>query len=384
MSSWFYLPRQWPRQLDGGFLILITALTLAGLVVIAGSTAEIAFLQDIWRRQLVWWGVAIIAFALAFAVNPAFLSSISIPLYIFNLLLLLFLFIRGKAIKGAVSWFDLGPFNYQPSETMKIATVLVLGWWLSDSMGRLTPFWRVAGAIIICAIPAALIFLQPDLGTAMIFVILLFGMLWVAGAKKRTLLMLILLIFLAAAAAFPFLRPYQKERLTSFINPERDEKGSGYNIIQARITLGSGQITGKGWGEGTQTAMRFLPEHHTDFIFSSLAEQFGLIGCAVIFAAFALLLQRMLALIRLCQDDYTLYVAAGAALVIIAHILYNLGMTLGLLPVSGLPLPFLSYGGTFLVVTYTALGLIHNAALRRFTFREKSVVLQGGAIQRSG
>ncbi|GAB4320303.1 MAG: rod shape-determining protein RodA [Candidatus Sumerlaeia bacterium] len=368
MHSWFHLPRNWYRQLDAGYLLLIVALVLVGLVVLSGATQGIPFLHHIWRRQAVWAAVGVMAFMLAFAVNPVFVGTLSIPVYIVNLLLLAALFARGKMIKGAVSWFDLGPFNYQPSETMKLATVAVLAWWLSDSAGRLTPFWKVSGAVVICAMPATLVFLQPDIGTAFIFIALLFGMLFVAGVRKRVLLLGVLILVAAGTAVFPYLRPYQKERLTSFLHPERDQQGSGYNIIQARIALGSGRWTGKGWGEGTQTALRFLPEHHTDFVFSSLAEQFGLAGAAAVLAAFALLLQRMLALLSRCQDEFSLFLGTGSAIVLVAHILYNLGMTLGFLPVSGLPLPFLSYGGTFLVVTLTALGLIHNAALRRFAF----------------
>jgi rod shape determining protein RodA len=251
---------------------------------------------------------------------------------------------------------------------MKIATVLLLAWWLSDNMGGLRQFWKVIGAIVICAVPSALIFLQPDLGTAMIFIPLLFGMLFVAGVKKRVIALLILGLVLSGVLAFPFLKSYQKARLTSFINPDKDPDGSGYNIIQARITLGSGRIIGKGWGKGTQTALRFLPEHHTDFIYSSLAEQFGLLGCGFVLLAFGLLMQRMFVLLKRCQDEFCYFAGVGCALIIISHVLYNLGMSLGMLPVSGLPLPLLSYGGTFLVVTYFAFGLILNVSMKRYIF----------------
>jgi rod shape determining protein RodA len=287
------------------------------------------------------------------------------PLYGILILALIGLLIRGEAIKGARSWYDLGPVSLQPSEPGKIIVALALARYLSARSGRFRSLRHTIVPIAIAGLPMALILAQPDLGTAMVLAPLAGSMFWAAGLRKWVVALFVLAGIAVAAAGYPHLKPYQKERIMTFLNPEADPRGKGYNIIQAQTALGSGQILGKGWGRGTQTAFKFLPEYRTDFIFPTVGEQFGFVGCAAVLGLLTLLILRMTWLATKAQNMFGVLLTTGLAAALSTHIILNIGMTVGLLPVTGLPLPFFSYGGSFMLTCLSAVGLAVSVGARR-------------------
>ena len=222
--------------------------------------------------------------------------------------------------------------------------------------------------MLLVAVPTLLILKQPDIGTAALFLPALFIMLFICGARKRVLITLMVLFLAGAGAMYPFLKPYQKQRIAIFLHPGSDALNRGYNIIQAKIALGSGQLMGKGWKKGTQTALQFLPEHHTDFIFSSLGEQFGYLGCMGLLMLYGVLIARGIRIARDAQDFFGCYLVIGLLAIFVIHILVNVGMSVGLLPVTGLTLPFISYGGSSLLTNFLLFGLVVNVGMRKFMF----------------
>jgi rod shape determining protein RodA len=370
VGLWQYIQidRRLLKHFDYSILILITLLSLLGIVVIYGSTHAIPHLQGIAKRQAVWILVGLIAFAVAISFDYRHLDRFAYPLYLISVMLLVVLLVRGMTIKGSASWFTFGRIRMQPSEFAKLAVVIMLASYLSKRTLRIQKFHQVAIPLALVALPTLLILKQPDIGMASIFVTVLFIMLFICGAGKRVLIGLILLLLLGAGAMYPFLKSYQKERIAIFLNPGSDALNRGYNIIQAKIALGSGRLTGKGWKQGTQTALQFLPEHHTDFIFSSLGEQFGIVGCLGLLLLYALLISRGMKIARDAQDFFGCYLVIGLLAVFVIQVLVNVGMSVGLLPVTGLTLPFISYGGSSLVTNFLLFGLITNVGMRKFMF----------------
>jgi rod shape determining protein RodA len=282
--------------------------------------------------------------------------------------LLIILLVRGMTIKGSASWFTFGKIRMQPSEFTKLAVVIVLAAYFSTRTLRIQRLAHVVVPVLLVAVPTLLILKQPDIGTASLFLPVLFIMLFICGARKRVLITLMVLFLAGASAAYPFLKPYQRERIEVFLHPGSDALNRGYNIIQAKIALGSGQLTGKGWKQGTQTALQFLPEHHTDFIFSSLGEQSGFIGCMGLLVLYGILIARGIGIAREAQDFFGCYLVMGLLSLFVIHILVNIGMSVGLLPVTGLTLPFISYGGSSLLTNFLLFGLIVNVGMRKFMF----------------
>jgi len=356
------------RHLDYPLLALVVLMAGAGLFVLEGAVGAIPALSGAVDRQATFFWIAVAALVATTLVDYRWLNRGAMAIYAFNIAALLFVLVSGSRIKGAKSWIALGPVNWQPSETMKIATVLVCAQWLALHPETLKS-WRgiiVPGAI--CGIPALLILAQPDLGTASLFFLLFLAMMLVAGAAWSQLGTLLAAACAGMACAFPFLKPYQRARLTSFLDPSADAAGSGYNVIQSKVAIGNGGIFGQGWGAGSQANHRFLPEHHTDFIFASLVEQFGLIGGLVALLLFALLVWRMVRAIDFARDRFGGIAVAGLASLVCGHVVENIGMSMGLLPVTGIPLPFFSYGGSFLVTMFILFGVVLNVSSRRFTF----------------
>jgi rod shape determining protein RodA len=279
--------------------------------------------------------------------------------------LLIGLRFAGAASHGARLWYALGPFNFQPAEPGKIVVVLVLARYLAARADDFRGLRQTFAPLAIVGAPMLLIMAQPDFGTAVVLAPITAAMFWAAGLRKRVFVLFLLVSSVAAVAYYPHLKDYQKERIRTLFNPEADPRGSGYNIIQARTALGSGQLFGKGWGKGTQTALRFLPEYHTDFIFPTVGEQFGMVGCLVVLALLGMLIMRMVHLAQVTQDMFGVLAITGLATMLATHSVMNVGMTVGLLPVTGLPLPFFSYGGTFMLTCLTSIGLTVGIGARR-------------------
>ncbi len=306
-------------------------------------------------------------------------------MYILSLLLLIGLFFFGVTQNNALSWYDIGPVNFQPSEFAKIATILLLA--SVFSRGREQPRqgpWFAAG-FVIAGLPAALTLKQNDTGTALVFAPILLAMLYMAGLRKRFFTGLLIAGLLAGAIALPRLKNYHLGRLYQAAGPqigamlvkaanrdleqiESSLKASDYHMKQARITLGSGRLSGKGWGKGTQSSHAFLAQARNDFIFACLGEQFGMIGCLAVALCFAFLVWRGARAARAARDMFGSLMVVGLLTIFVVHAAVNIGVAVDLLPIIGLPLPFFSYGGTFLVMQMAVFGLIINAGSRRYPY----------------
>lgn len=287
------------------------------------------------------------------------------PLFIGNALLLLAVLAAGRASHGAQRWLSLGFFPFQPSELGKLMLILTLAKILADRDQQITKLRIVLLTLLIAAIPAALVYPQPDLGTAVVYLAIWLGMTMAAGMRVRHLA----LLAVACAAATPFalklLRGYMLQRLTIFLHPESDPTGAGYNIIQALIAIGNGGWIGQGFLKGTQSQLSFLRVGQSDFIFSAIAEQLGFLGCLLLFGLFALLLTRLLDTAGLAQDLYGRLVTVGIMWMLLFQMFVNVGMNLQLMPVTGIPLPFISAGGSSLVTSLLAIGIVQSIRMRQ-------------------
>ncbi len=355
-------------NLDLGALVLTAALVAIGLASIYSATHLSS--PGIYTKAMYWAVIGLVFLGAAVVVNYHILERFAYLIYGVSALLLVLVFIMGKSSGGARRWLDLGVITLQPSEIAKLALIIMLARYFSmkNLAGRKLDMRDLIVPGLILFVPFVLIMKQPDLGTAIILFSIFCSMTLVVGIRTRTMAA----IMAAAAAIAPFawfsLKDYQKARLTSFLNPGRDPFGSGYHLLQSKIAIGSGGFIGKGFTKGTQGKLMFLPEHHTDFIFSILAEEWGFIGSFIVILIFFILIMKGLSTATTSKDRFGFLLAFGISSMFFWHVIINLGMVTGLLPVVGVPLPFISYGGSFLVVSMTAMGLIINIRMRRFIF----------------
>lgn len=342
---------------------LILALTLFGVVMIYSATRS----ANSAARQGVWLGVSLVAFAVIVRVNYVELMRVNRYVYLAVVALLVAVLIPqiGKVVNGARSWISLGPLgSLQPSELAKIGVIITLGTLLRNAktFGR----HEVIPALIHVGIPASLILLQPDFGTAMVFFVILFTMLFAAGTDVKWLCGMLA----AGAAAVPLLvkfvlRDYQRRRLLVFLDPYSDPLGSGWNVIQSLVSVGSGRLFGKGLLQSTQGRLGFLPEHHNDFIFALVCEELGFFGALLVLATYGAILLLGIRVATSAKDEFGRYIAVGVVSLYLAHVIINVGMTIGLMPVTGIPLPFLSAGGSSLLTNWIGIALLINVYSRR-------------------
>lgn len=347
------------RKAPFEWMLFFAALTIAafGLITMNSFTGENQFFE----KQLISLGVAVVAFYVATKVDTDILkrTDVLVALFLGIAFLLLILFGVGHVAKGAQSWFKIGTFAFQPADAMKLVLIFVLAKYFSRRHVEIAHFRHIIVSGVYAFIPFTLVLLQPDFGSAMIIFFIWLGMILVSGVSKKHLL----LVFLAGAAAFGglwmyALQPYQKARIATFIHPLSDIHGTGYNAYQSTIAVGSGELLGKGVGYGTQSRLKFLPEYQTDFIFSAFAEEWGFVGVLILFALFLFLIVRILMIALVGGTNFEMLYGMGVAIFLIAHFTVNIGMTVGLLPVTGVPVPFMSFGGSHLLVEFTALGLL--------------------------
>lgn len=373
MDPLLFRPSDAPRlRLDFSVLILMAALSALGIITIwgaSGSEGAAPPFTGFARRQLLWAVVGLPVIAVLFFIDYRWSGRVAWILYALLLLGLVGVLLQDRPINGSESWFVIGKgkgyFRFQPSEIGKVVVVIVLARYLSGRAETFRDLRHTIIPLLIVLVPTALVLRQPDFGTAIVYLPVAIVMFFVAGVRKRVLLAYLLMGVAAAAAVYPHLKPYQRDRIQTLFDPTQDALGRGYNIIQAQTALGSGGAFGKGWGHGTQTSLRFLPEYQTDFVFPSLGEQFGLAGCALALALFAALLLRMAYVAGTAADAYGTLLVAGVTAILSVHIILNVGMAVGLLPVTGLPLPFISYGGSFMLSCCVMLGLSLSVAARR-------------------
>lgn len=340
-------------------VVVMSAMTLASLNVgrVAGGVA---------LRQLLWAGLGAVALVLVASVDYRRLVQLGPAFYVLGLGGLAILFLLGRTVSGARRWILLGPLSVQPSEVFKICFLLMVVWLLISRWAQPVTPAVLALLVPIVAVPFALIVRQPDLGTALLLWPLLIALLVGAGARFRLLGGLLFTGLAALPVAWFALREYQRERILVYLDPFRDPLGSAYNVIQAKIAIGSGQLLGKGIAGATQSRLAFLPERHTDFIFAVFAEMWGFVGCLVLLACYSVLLLRGFDIAGAAREPVGRLVALGATSLLAAQILINVGMVTGLLPVVGIPLPFMSYGGSSMLVSMTALGLLLSVRMRQF------------------
>jgi rod shape determining protein RodA len=316
-------------------------------------------------RQLMWLGISTVVFFLCASIDMRFIrrTPVIVTGYILVAILLAILLVVGHATLGAKSWFDLGPIAFQPSDPAKLVLIALMAKYFSRRHMEIGYFWHVVISAAYAGALVLLIIVEPDMGMAVIFMAVWFGMVLISGIPLRHLAIVFAFGIVAATALwFGGLHAYQRTRIMAFINPAADIHGSGYNAYQAVVAAGSGQIWGKGIGYGTQSKLRFLPEYETDFIFAAFAEEWGFIGVGLILLLYALLLAQLLALARRMPTNFDAMFTIGVVILFLAHITVHVGINLGLLPVTGTTVPFMSSGGSHLVFEFAALGIIASLA----------------------
>lgn len=391
--------------------LLVLGLSLFGVAMIysAGQLdVPDARVSGAWKMQLTWLGLSVVALLIVMRIQVRWLEWMAVPAYALSVALLAATLVIGTGMGTAAStrsWIDLGPVMFQPSQFANLATVLMLARVMGSWREAPRSVWGLWSPVAIVAAPMALVMLQPDLGTAMVFGALLIATIYWAGVPLGLLLMLlspvvglflafqdwlftiyivVLLAFLyfyraylsesvavvganlaAGAIAIPLwnsMAPYQRARILVFLDPSIDPRGAGWHLIQSRVAVGSGGLFGKGFTLGTQKRLAFLPEQHTDFIFSVVGEEFGFVGTIAVLATFAVILWRLVRIAERIADPFAGIAVFGIFGVWFAHVVVNIGMTVGVMPITGIPLPFLSYGGSFLLASFLALGLVQRMA----------------------
>jgi rod shape determining protein RodA len=319
-----------------------------------------------FTRGLMWAGIAVVAFVIATAFDYRWLKTLAWPTYAFQLGLLAVTLAIGDGVGNSARWVTIGPLTLQFSELAKILMIIVLATYLAGRHDRLDSLGSILGACLLVGPPLVLVMLQPDLGTSLVFAAILAGMLWMSGASLKWLGILTGGTIAMLPIAWTYLlRDYQKERLTSFLNPTPDVTGSGYQLYQSQIAVGSGGWFGRGLTNGTQAQGDFLPVQTTDFVFSVLAEELGFIGAIVMFLLFVLLLWRIMVAAWRSKDPFGSLFASGLASMILFQLVVNVGMVMGIMPITGIPLPFVTHGGASLVSIAIGLGILQSVNIRQ-------------------
>lgn len=353
------------REIDWVLIGLLLANSAVGIVLIYSSSHYQT--GNFFVKQMIWLLVSLAALFLVLSIDYKILVGFSPYFYALILLFLTGLLVFGRLTSGAKSWIRLAVIGGQPSELAKIVVLLVLARIFSEFRRTYVSldFAALSGAAVF--VPIVVVGLQPDMGTALCFLPLLLASLVLAGLNKKTLALLLILILGAALLGWNlFLKDYQKQRLTTLMNPGQDPRGSGYHVLQSKIAIGSGGLTGKGFKKGTQIQLRFLPARHTDFIFSVLGEEFGFFGVLVVLTLYFSMLARMFRSVGKSRDRTGMYIVFMVSCLLTYQFLLNVLMIVGLFPITGVPIPLLSYGGSSLLMTFIAVGLVVNVKMRRF------------------
>jgi len=391
-------------KFDFGLFLPALLLFGFGLLAIYSSTVNNTFAQENFQRQVIWGVIAFIVFFITYSLPTNFFKSMAVPAYLVSIFLLLAVLVMGKQISGSKSWLMFGAVGFQPSEIAKVATIMAIAAYLSRNNSNIDFFKDILVTMAIGFTPVLLILLEPDMGTALVFVVVILVMFFWKGISSFSLFVVLSPGFIAVAAIFGTayfiiallfvigmlfifkrnlffsasifavglssgffaefvyhaLSPHQQKRIQSFLDPNADPLGSGYNTIQAKVAIGSGGLFGKGFLEGNQTQLQFIPEQWTDFAYCVIGEEFGFIGSIIVIIIFLTLFLRILKLSYNTKDEFLSLVSIGILSVYLIHFIINLGMVVGILPVIGIPLPFISYGGSSLLVSMFMLGILAN------------------------
>lgn len=352
------------KKIDFTIILFILPVMIAGLLTMSDFDTSDSY----FFKQSIWIIFSLLVYAFSSFIDYRFLrrTITVVTLYGFGVLVLTLLFVAGHISKGAQSWFSLGGFSFQPSDLMKLLLIIVLAKYFSRRHVEIANIRHIIVSAIYTAIPFILIALQPDFGSAMIVLGLWFGLVLVSGISKKHLFAVLFLGIVTSLLLWGFVfKPYQKARIMNFVNPLSDIRGSGYNVYQSTIAVGSGGLYGKGVGYGTQSRLNYLPEYRTDFIFAAFAEEWGFIGSILLLILYSLLLFRLISFAHVANSNFEVLFIYGVVIWIGLHMVINIGMNIGLLPVTGIPLPFMSYGGSHLSAEMLALGIC--VAMHRYS-----------------
>jgi len=366
-----FRPLALPRM-DWWIVGLTLVLSGLGILNLYSATATVGSggSYPVYLKQAVFLFIGLCLAGLSIALDYRRWIDYAYLLFGLCMALLLFVLLFGKAVSGAQRWVSFGPVTFQPSEASKLAALLIIARYVqrNPSMTGMYGLRELFKPLAMVSALAVLIALEPDLGSAVMVLLICFSTLLFAGLRLRSILKLVLVALVALPLLWQALEPYQKERLLTYIDPQRDPLGTGYHVTQSKIAIGSGGFTGKGFRKGTQSQLHFLPEHHTDFAFSVWAEEWGFLGSMVLLGLFFLLLAYGLHVASRAGDSEGRVLAFGVVSYFFWPVVVNVGMTLGLMPVVGVALPFISYGGSSLVTSLIAVGVLINIHMRRFLF----------------
>ncbi len=355
------------HNIEWGILVCTILLIAIGLLALFSSTQNSNYEE--FTKQIMWLGISIPIIIVVVLIDYNFLAKLSPIIYGVSLLLLVAVLFT-QPINGATSWFSIGPFTLQPSEFAKIAIVLFLASIMVKLQKRgrdeINRFWKLAIIFSIVAVPVLLIIKQPDYGTALAFLSALIFMLFVAGIRKRYIFIAILLVIIIVPVAYFFILPdHAKTRIDVYLNPDLDPRGAGYNIIQSKLAIGAGQAFGMGLLKGNQTQLGYLYPKTTDFIFAVIGEELGFVAAGAVILLYVVLITKTVQVAKTAKNDLGSYITIGIAGIFFFHMIENIGMTMGLLPITGIPLPFVSYGGSSLLTNLILIAILLNVSGRR-------------------
>ena len=354
------------RDIDWGMLSIVLVICALGVVQIFSAAIGTQW-QDAWWKQIIWTMLGLLLMWIATAIDYHTLMTRVWALYFLSILLLLAVLVAGKQAFGSTRWIPLAPgFHLQVSEFVKLVIILLVARFMTELRGDNLETRDLLKIMALILVPMLLVIKEPDLGTALTYLPILAIGAVLAGVNWRYLLVTAIIVVLVLPVGFRFLQPYQKARLVSFLDPDRDPRGTGYQVIQSKIAVGAGGMWGKGVAHGTQTQLRFLPVPHTDFIFSAFAEEHGFVGVVVVLALYFMLLMQIVKNAQTAPDRAGMYICMGVAALLLFHVLVNVGMVVGRMPVTGIPLPLMSAGGSSMLSIFLMLGLVNNVRVRRF------------------
>ncbi|MFO7665208.1 MAG: rod shape-determining protein RodA [Desulfobacterales bacterium] len=365
------IDRRLVQNFDWGLIGITLAISLLGIMTLysAVTAGKSVPNEAIYLKQIVWYCIGFGAMICSFLFNYKALDRWAIAIYCLAILFLLLVPFLGKYAGGSRRWLMFGPVSFQPSEFAKLAVIIILARYYSRAASsKGLSFRDLLAPFLLSIAPFILIVLQPDLGTAMMIFLIAATISLFVKIERKTFIYLISAGAVTIPLVWFFLKDYQKQRILTFLNPDHDPLGAGYHIIQSKIAIGSGMIAGKGFLKGTQSALSFLPEQHTDFIFSVFAEEWGFIGSLVLLLLFFMLVIWGLKITYGCRDTFGTILSFGITAMLSLEVIVNIGMAMGLMPVVGVTLPFISYGGSSIVATMISIGILLNISMRRFLF----------------
>jgi len=355
-------------SVDLGLALSALLLAAIGLLTVHSASAEMPV--DYLPRQAIWVGIGFVLLLIVVSVDYHILLDLSLVLYVLGLGSLVLVLFAGVERGGAANWLQIGPFQFQPSEFAKLATGLLVARYLAGVNRRVLDLPQILMAVAIVGIPMVLVAIEPDMGGAAMFAPLIAGMLLVAGIRPRLLVSAAVLAIVLGAGIWTFgMQGYQRQRVLTYLQPESDPLGAGYQVRQSKIAVGSGALVGKGYLQGTQSQLHYLPARHTDFILAVLAEEWGFLGVLAVLGLYALYITSAARIAIRARDRAGILLVTGLLSVQCFHILYNSAMVVGFVPITGIPIPFLSYGGSFTMVNFISTGIMLGVDLRRYVNR---------------